>query len=86
MEVYLWILTGLVAFILPIFTMIVAGNIRSLNIRIQEFVKAIEQLNLNNAKNIEQIKTLYTNNENTTNDLADHESRIRCLETKCRNL
>jgi ABC-type bacteriocin/lantibiotic exporter with double-glycine peptidase domain len=86
MEIYIWILTGLIGFILPILLMIAAGTIKKLNQKLDEFVEAIQQLNIINTRNIEQIKTLYSNKTETDAKLTDHETRIRTIEIKCKRL
>lgn len=87
-EVYLWIVSSVLSFVISIGIIIATGLVKSLTKKLNDLVEAMSELNVSNATIIEQLKTIFKNSEETNRRLNDHAERLRALEinhSKCRS-
>lgn len=79
-EVYIWILSGVLGFVITIGTIIITSVTKSLGEKLETLTESINELNVCTTKQTEQIKTLFCDKESMNKRLDDHASRIRQLE------
>ena len=86
-EVYIWILSGVLGFLLTFFIIIARIVARNVGDKFDVLAKAIQDLSNLTVQQTEQIKTLFMNKDETNkrlnnvdNKQDDHASRIRELE------
>lgn len=85
LEVYVWILSGVLGFLITTGTIIVTALARSLSQKITTLIESQERLNVSNAIVIEQIKTLFAVKQETERRLNDHAERLRDIELNCKS-
>jgi hypothetical protein len=83
-QVYIWILSGTLGFILTIMVIVATAMARNLGVKLNELLVSLNQLIIVTTQQTEQIKTLFNNNESTEKRLHDHAERIRDIELNCK--
>lgn len=81
-EVYIWVLSGVLGFVVTVGTIILSSVARNLGRKLESLTDSIERLNVCTATQTEQIKTLFNDKQTTERRLNDHSDRIRHLEIK----
>lgn len=83
-DVYIWILTGVLAVLLPISIGITAAFIKKLNEKIDELITAIQRLNQYNAAATVTMAALEESRRSINHKLSQQETLIRTLELNCK--
>lgn len=82
-EVYIWILGGVLGFLITAGMLVVSAYFKSLGEKIEALTESIQELSGNNAKQSEQISSLYAERVQVQERLNDHGKRIRKIEITC---
>lgn len=82
-EVYIWILGGVLGFLITAGMLVVSAYFKSLGEKIEALTESIHDLSGNNAKQTEQINALFTERVQVQDRLNDHGKRIRKIEITC---
>lgn len=82
-EVYIWILGGVLGFLITAGMLVVSAYFKSLGEKIEALTEIIHDLSGNNAKQTEQINELFTERVQLQERLNDHGKRIREIEITC---
>lgn len=82
-EVYIWILGGVLGFLITAGMLVVSAYFKSLGEKIEALTESIHDLSGNNAKQTEQINALFTERVQVQERLNDHGKRIRKIEITC---
>lgn len=82
-EVYIWILGGVLSFLITAGMLVVSAYFKSLGQKIEALTESILELSGNNAKQTEQINSLFSERVQVQDRLNDHGRRIRKIEITC---
>jgi predicted PurR-regulated permease PerM len=83
-QVYIWVLSGVLAFLLAIMTIVGTSVAKSIGEKLKELLESVNELVVLTTQQTEQIKTLFNNKEDTRETLDDHEQRLRDIEKNCK--
>ena len=82
-QIYIWILGGVLTFLITIGTLIISAYFASLGKKIEALTVSIQDLTNNNTKQTEQITALFTDKTVVQERLNEHGKRIRQIELTC---
>lgn len=83
MEIYVWVLSGVLTFVIGITIMILTASVKGITQKINDLIESMERLNISNAQLIEKSNTLFSSKAETDRRLNDHADRLRLLEINC---
>lgn len=83
LEVYIWVLSGVLGFLITVLILGGATIANSIGKKIDNLVESVKELSVLTASQNEQIKTLFNTDVETARRLNDHGERLRDIEIQC---
>lgn len=84
LELMVWILSGLLGFIITIIVLIFTSIAKNLSSKLTELITGQNTTNVSIAHMVEQIKTLFSDKLETERRLNDLGDRVRDIELNCK--